>query len=241
MRASALPKLHGWHGGLRAGPCLVLAALVVSGGGAGAQEVVRSGRALADAPTQLVPAPAAPLTTLRPQAQPGGLAERTQDTTLRASAGPQTVLREAEVPKARLQLTRALLAELNARPTPEQAIAIDLPADVLFDFDQAVLRADAAPTVAKASDLIKSYASAPIVVLGHTDGKGTDAYNDALSLRRAQAVAHALQQQTGRLARTEGRGKREPVAPNVTAQGSDDPQGRQRNRRVQILIGVASP
>lgn len=241
MRASSLWMLHGFHGGRRTGLCLVLAALLVCDGGASAQEVVRSGRALADAPTQLVPAPAAPLTTLRPQAQPGGLAEHTRDTSLRASSGPQTVLREAEVPRARLQLTRALLAELHARPTPEQAIAIDLPADVLFDFDQAVLRADAAPTMAKASELIKSYASAPIVVLGHTDGKGTDAYNDALSLRRAQAVAQALQQQTGRLARTEGRGKREPVAPNVTAQGSDDPQGRQRNRRVQILIGVASP
>ncbi|WP_255593793.1 OmpA family protein [Acidovorax sp. sic0104] len=207
---------------------------------AAAQEVVRSGRALAGVPTRLEPASGAPSTTLRLQEQGGGLAARSQDTTLQRSGGPQTILREAEVPRERLQATRALLAELKARSTPEQAISIDLPADVLFDFDKAELRADAAPSIAKAAELIKSYASAPLTVLGHTDGKGTDAYNDPLSLRRAEAVARALQQQTGRQARTDGRGKREPVAPNTLPDGRDDPQGRQLNRRVQILIGVPS-
>ncbi len=199
-----------------------------------AQEVVRSSRALADVPTRLVPASGAPATTLRKQEPAGGLVSRTQDTTLQRSAGPHTILREAEVPKERLEQTRALLVELKARPTPEQAISIDLPADVLFDFDKAELRADAAPSLDKAAELIKSYATAPLSVLGHTDGKGTDAYNDALSLRRAEAVARALQRQ----ARVEGRGKREPLAPNTTPDGRDDPQGRQLNRRVQILIGV---
>lgn len=217
---------------------LAMAALASAAVAAPAQEVVRSGRTLADVPTRLVPASAAPSTALSPQEQAGSLAARTHDTTLRAGGGPQTILREAEVPKERLQVTRALLAELKARPTPEQAISIDLPADVLFDFDKAELRPDAAPSIAKAAELIKSYASAPLTVRGHTDGKGTDAYNDALSQRRAEAVARALQQQTGRQARTEGRGKREPVAPNTTPDGRDDPQGRQLNRRVQILIGL---
>jgi outer membrane protein OmpA-like peptidoglycan-associated protein len=175
---------------------------------------------------------------LRSQSPSGDLASRTQDTTLQRSSGPQTILREAEVPKERLEKTRALLVELKARPTPEQAISIDLPADVLFDFDKAELRADAAPSLEKAAELIKSYATAPLTVLGHTDGKGTDAYNDALSLRRAEAVASALHRQTGRQARVEGRGKRQPVAPNTTPDGRDDPAGRQLNRRVQILIGV---
>ena len=93
-------------------------------------------------------------------------------------------------------------------------------------------------SLTNAAELIKSYATAPLSVLGHTDGKGTDAYNDALSLRRAEAVARALQQQTGRQARVEGKGKRHPVAPNTTPDGRDDPDGRQLNRRVQILIGV---
>lgn len=207
---------------------------------AAALDVVRSGRALADVPTRLVPASGAQSTALRPQEQGGGLVGRTQSTTLQRSGGPQTILREAEVPKERLEVTRALLVELKAQPTPEQAISIDLPADVLFDFDKAELRADAAPSLAKAAELIKSYATAPLAVLGHTDGKGTDAYNNALSLRRAEAVARALQQQTRRQARVEGLGKRQPVAPNTTPDGRDDPQGRQLNRRVQILIGVPS-
>lgn len=230
IRSAAAPA---WHTVL----VIVLMALV----GlplAHALDVVRSQRALADVSTRLAPAPGAPSTTLRPQQPTGGLTPRTQDTTLQRNAGPQTILREAEVPKERLEQTRALLVELKARPTPEQAISIDLPADVLFDFDKADLRADAGPSLDKAAELIKSYASAPLTVLGHTDGKATDAYNDALSLRRAEAVARALRRQTGRQARVEGLGKRQPVAPNTTPDGRDDPQGRQMNRRVQILIGV---
>ena len=167
IRSAAAPA---WHTVL----VIVLMALV----GlplAHALDVVRSQRALADVPTRLAPAPGAPSTTLRPQQPTGGLTPRTQDTTLQRNAGPQTILREAEVPKERLEQTRALLVELKARPTPEQAISIDLPADVLFDFDKADLRADAGPSLDKAAELIKSYASAPLTVLGHTDGKGTDA------------------------------------------------------------------
>ncbi|HRL98500.1 MAG TPA: OmpA family protein [Acidovorax sp.] len=203
-----------------------------------ALEVHRSGRALAGAPTKLVPMPEAPATTLRSHEPSGALTSSRPTTTLQRSAGPQTILREAEVPPDRLEKTRALLAELKAQPTPEQAISIDLPADVLFDFDKADLRADAAPSLEKAAELVQSYATAPLTVRGHTDGKGTDAYNDALSLRRAEAVARVLYQQTTRQAHVEGRGKREPVAPNTTPDGRDDPQGRQLNRRVQILIGV---
>ncbi len=217
-----------------------MAALVVSAAAwpVHALDVVRSGRSLAAVPTQLTLAPGAPSTALSTQGVAGGLVSSARDTTLQSSGGPQTILREAEVPKARLAQTRALLVELKARPTPDQAISIDLPADVLFDFDKSELRADAAAPLHKAGELIKSYATAPLTVLGHTDGKGTDAYNDALSLRRAEAVARALHAQTGRQASVQGLGKRQPVAPNTTPEGRDDPQGRQLNRRVQILIGL---
>ena len=203
-----------------------------------AMEVVRSSRSLAAVPTQLSPAPGAPSTDLSAHRPAGGLVSSTRDTTLQRRVAPQTMLREAEVPPARLEQTRALLVELKAHPTPEQAISIDLPADVLFDFDKSDLRADAAAPLNKAGELIKSYATAPLTVRGHTDAKGSDAYNDALSLRRAQAVARALHAQTGRQAAVQGLGKRQPVAPNTTPDGRDDPVGRQLNRRVQILIGL---
>ncbi|RYF25516.1 MAG: OmpA family protein [Comamonadaceae bacterium] len=213
--------------------------------------VDRSGRPLAQLNTQLGVVGDAPRTELRshpvqgtltPQPTGGTLSQQGPATTLRPQAGPSTVLREAEVPPARLAQTRALLVELKAQPTPQQAISVDLPADVLFDFDKATLRPDAASPLDKAAELIKSYPQAPLTVVGHTDSKGANDYNEALSRRRAETVAIALQQRTARLPQAEGRGEREPVAPNALPDGRDDPQGRQRNRRVQILIGaLAAP
>jgi len=223
----------------RAASALALGTLAASAGAptawAQALSVQRSGQPLAQTPTHLAPA-SAPDTTLQRKPQAGNLTAGETPGALRSVAGPQTLLRAAEVPPARLERTRVLLVELQARPQPDQAVAIDLPADVLFDFDRADLRADAAPSLAKAAELVEGYPQAPLMVVGHTDGKGSDAYNDALSLRRAQAVAEALRVRTGRQARTQGQGKRQPVAPNAQPDGSDDPEGRQRNRRVQILI-----
>lgn len=228
----------------------VAATLLMTASVGWAQQVqgadVRSGRSLKDVPTQLRPAAAAPATRLiaaNGQEELGASSRQTSlqavapATSLGTAAQPQgTLLRQAEVPPQRLAITRSLLAELHARPTAQQAISIDLPADVLFDFDKATLRPDALPTLQKAAELIQSYPRAPLRVVGHTDSKGADDYNDTLSQRRSQAVAHALQERTGRSAAAQGRGKREPVAANTTPDGQDDPAGRQRNRRVQILI-----
>ncbi|GAA6121861.1 OmpA family protein [Acidovorax sp. FG27] len=224
-------------------PAVLAACACLAGGAASAQSLVveRSGKPLAQvASTQLRVVPDAPRTQLSPQPVAGSLASQGPSTQLQPQAGPQTLLREAEVPRARLEQTRALLVELKAQPTPQQAISVDLPADVLFDFDKATLRPDAAGPLDKAAELIKSYPQAPITVVGHTDSKGNDAYNDALSLRRAETVAQALQQRTSRLPVARGLGEREPVAPNAKPDGRDDPQGRQQNRRVQILIGALS-
>jgi outer membrane protein OmpA-like peptidoglycan-associated protein len=218
--------------------CLAMAAAcLLAATPAQALVVKRSDRVLKDVPTQLVVNAAVPSTVLRPQATGGQLAVNTPETRLGSSRNqPATVLREAEIPPQRLELTRTLLSELKARQTPEQAISIDLPADVLFDFDKADLRPDSAGPLDKAAELIRSYPAAPLRVVGHTDGKGTDAYNDSLSDRRAQAVANALRERTSRQAHTEGMGKRQPVAANTTPDGRDDPEGRQRNRRVQVLL-----
>jgi photosystem I P700 chlorophyll a apoprotein A2 len=77
---------------------------------------------------------------------------------------------------------------------------------------------------------------------GHTDGKGADAYNMALSERRAAAVkawltAHS-QMPPARIA-TRGLGKTKPVAHDTKPDGSDDPDGRARNRRVEIVVRKA--
>ena len=154
-------------------------------------------------------------------------------------AGPdselQSVFVSSEVAPERVETTRSLLSELNARRT-DGVIVIDLPADVLFDFDKATIRADAEPALTRAAELLKSYPQAQVSIGGHTDAKGDDAYNEGLSLRRARAVAARLQREAGRTLGAEGFGERRPVAPNVKPDGSDDPDGRQKNRRVEIRI-----
>ncbi len=154
-------------------------------------------------------------------------------------AGPDSALTSvfvaSEVAPGRVETTRTLLSELNARRT-EGTIVVDLPADVLFDFDKASLRPDAEPALSKAAEVLKSYPTAKVAIGGHTDAKGDDAYNNALSLRRAKAVADRLAGPAGRMLAAEGFGETRPVAPNAHPDGSDDPNGRQKNRRVEIRI-----
>ena len=118
-------------------------------------------------------------------------------------------------------------------------VRVDLAADVLFDFDKANLLPKAEETLQKAADVVKEKNKGGTVrIEGHTDGKGSASYNQKLSLRRADSVKawfqkHGLSSMTFS---TEGFGATKPVAPNTKPDGSDDPIGRQKNRRVEIVI-----
>jgi outer membrane protein OmpA-like peptidoglycan-associated protein len=81
-----------------------------------------------------------------------------------------------------------------------------------------------------------------VIVEGHTDGVGTDAYNMRLSEQRARAVRDWLVQRGVVPADTEikGFGKTRPVASNQTINGRDNPEGRQKNRRVEIAINTCN-
>lgn len=147
----------------------------------------------------------------------------------------QSVFQASEVAPERVETTRALLTELKARRS-DGAIVIDLPADVLFDFDKATLRADAEPALTRAAEVLRSYPDAQVSIGGHADAKGDDAYNQALSMRRARAVADRLGAAVDRSLGAEGFGETRPAAPNARPDGSDDPEGRQKNRRVEIRI-----
>lgn len=116
---------------------------------------------------------------------------------------------------------------------------VQLSADTLFEFDKAVLTPAAETNLRRTADLVRQGGRGTVTVIGHTDSKGDEAYNLDLSKRRAAAVASWLQAQSGMEARTfavEGRGEAEPVAPNTGPDGSDDPEGRARNRRVTVDI-----
>lgn len=118
-------------------------------------------------------------------------------------------------------------------------VRIDLAADVLFDFDKADLLPKAQETLSKAAAIIKERAKGTVRVEGHTDSKGDDAYNMRLSERRANAVRDWFRTKGGLTSMsfsTKGVGETQPVAPNQKPDGSDDPEGRQKNRRVQIIL-----
>jgi outer membrane protein OmpA-like peptidoglycan-associated protein len=128
--------------------------------------------------------------------------------------------------------------DLEVKETPTE-VRVEMAADVLFDFDKADLLPKADETLTKAAGFIHDRAHGGVVrVEGHTDAKGNDAYNQKLSERRAASVkrwfdAHGL---SGVKFLTAGFGAKKPIAPNTKSDGSDDPEGRQKNRRVEIVI-----
>ena len=130
------------------------------------------------------------------------------------------------------------VADMVVRET-ETETRVDLAADVLFDFDKADLLPKAEETLQKAAAFVKEKNRGGVVSIeGHTDAKGSDSYNRKLSLRRAESVrkwflSHGLD--TLKFS-ADGLGAAKPVAPNTKPDGSDDPDGRQKNRRVEIVI-----
>jgi outer membrane protein OmpA-like peptidoglycan-associated protein len=130
------------------------------------------------------------------------------------------------------------VALLNMKET-EKEIRVSLSADVLFDFDKSNIRPDAAESLEQVAAVIREKNRGVVRIEGHTDAKGSDPYNQRLSDARARAVKDWLVSQDGfrpALFSTSGFAARRPVAPNTKPDGSDDPEGRQRNRRVELVI-----
>jgi len=118
-------------------------------------------------------------------------------------------------------------------------VEVTMPADLLFDFDKADIRPTAQPALHELAVLLNEKARGEVTVTGHTDGVGDPAYNQRLSERRSEAVKTWLvsHEGIGSLAMTtSGAGARQPVAPNKRPDGSDDPDGRQLNRRVTVVF-----
>lgn len=113
-------------------------------------------------------------------------------------------------------------------------------ADALFEFDKATLTPDAEETLEALVPLLARAGQHPATVEGHTDSKGSDAYNQTLSEQRARTVKDWLVSRGAVAATTavQGWGERRPVTPNAKPDGSDDPAGRQKNRRVEVVLDL---
>ncbi len=142
--------------------------------------------------------------------------------------------REAQQTKEQLAQAQQQLAELKAKQT-QRGTVVTL-SDVLFDTGAATLKPGADLSLDRLASYLKEHPQTKVLIEGHTDSRGSDAYNDQLSARRADAVAQALLRRgvSSDALRTEGLGKAYPIASN------DTPAGRQQNRRVEIVFSDAS-
>jgi outer membrane protein OmpA-like peptidoglycan-associated protein len=117
-----------------------------------------------------------------------------------------------------------------------EGIQVTFDSGLLFDFDSDRIRPEAAKNFQELARSLNKFGNSNLLIVGHTDSQGDDAYNQALSQRRANAASAYLQSQgvpTSRIS-TSGRGESEPIATN------DTEAGKQLNRRVEVAI-YASP
>ena len=118
-----------------------------------------------------------------------------------------------------------------AKPKPV-AEKVTFAADVLFDFDKSVVKPDGKSKLDDLSSKMRGVNLEVVIAIGHADSIGSDAYNQKLSVRRAESVKAYLVSKGIEANRiyTEGKGEKQPVADNKTA------DGRAKNRRVEIEV-----
>jgi OOP family OmpA-OmpF porin len=122
------------------------------------------------------------------------------------------------------------------KPAPEKpkpvAEKVTFAADVLFDFDKSVIKPEGRSKLDDISGKAKGVNLEVVIAIGHADSTGSDAYNQRLSVRRAESVKAYLVSKGIEANRvyTEGKGEKQPVADNKTR------DGRAKNRRVEIEV-----
>jgi len=154
-------------------------------------------------------------------------------------AGDQRLdAREQELARNRELIEELKRKNLDVRET-NRGVVVNLP-DVLFEFNKFDLTGNARAKVRDIADVLEgpSVRDRQVSIEGHTDSVGGEEYNQRLSERRADAVQTALANDgvsSSRL-RSKGFGKKYPIAPNKNSDGSDNPGGRAKNRRVEVII-----
>lgn len=145
---------------------------------------------------------------------------------------------EAEYQAAIGEVTPEPVIEPEPEPEPEPQVKIVVIRAIFFDFDKYDLSAHARTKLDELTEVMKLYPELVVLVTGHTDAKGSDTYNLALSKRRANSAVSYLKEKgikTEQL-QIKGAGESQPVAINSLNDGSDSPDGRKLNRRVVFNI-----
>jgi outer membrane protein OmpA-like peptidoglycan-associated protein len=177
-----------------------------------------------------------------------GEATKPEDTALVHSAtltGPQTSLTRSPVALTSgtpVSLYKPVGALTSVRESPGE-LRLTLASDILFDFAQATIRPDARLALDRVAEIVQKNPGAPVSIEGFTDSIGTADANLRLSRARAESVLHWLtevEKLSGAGFAARGFGATRYVAPNTKSDGSDDPEGRQKNRRVEVVIQTKS-
>jgi len=125
------------------------------------------------------------------------------------------------------------VAAPKPKPKPKPvAEKVTFAADVFFDFDKSVIKPDGKSKLDDLSSKMRGINLEVVIAIGHADATGPDAYNQKLSVRRAEAVKAYLVSKGTEANRvyTEGKGEKQPVASNKTK------EGRAKNRRTEIEV-----
>ena len=164
-------------------------------------------------------------------AEIAALRERTATVSQEADSLRRVAEQANERLNAALTQLRTLVSEITNLRETTRGLVISL-SDILFDVDKATLRGGAEQNVRRIATILNQYPEHQIAVEGHTDATGGDAYNQKLSEDRAAAVRLSLVAGGIDPARitSRGYGKAQPVATN------DTPEGRQQNRRVEVIV-----
>lgn len=119
--------------------------------------------------------------------------------------------------------------------TADNQLRLNVPSDVSFDTNSAQIKPNLAPVLDRFAQTLNANPGSTVRIIGHTDNTGSDAINDPLSVNRAASTRQYLAARGVDPARIaiDGRGSREPIADNASA------QGRAMNRRVEIYVGEA--
>lgn len=138
----------------------------------------------------------------------------------------------AEAPAQKVDITKPTATIAARAPIKPEAVKTSYAADTLFDFDRAVLKPMGKATLDGLVERIKGVTLEVVIAVGHTDSVGTDAYNQKLGLRRAEAVRAYLVSKgiPANKVFVESKGEKQPVADNKTK------EGRAKNRRVEIEV-----
>ena len=143
----------------------------------------------------------------------------------------------APAPAPRAAAPAPAPAAARAAPPPAAATKVTYAADTFFDFNKSVLKADGKAKLDDLAGKVKAINLEVIIAVGHTDSVGSDAYNQKLSVKRADAVKAYLITKGIEKNRvyTEGKGEKQPVADNKTD------AGRSKNRRVELEVVGTRP